>query len=168
MTTACGHIKDSAGLLAIARAVAERSADRYRDLASAFDVACNPETAAIFRTLAEEAEARAASVPEVTPVPASALNWFDSAPEIADPDSVHFLMLPWHALDLAWHTEERLRLYYAGVAAESRDSRVRAVAADLVRRTQDRQATWAERRDALPKPAAGWWVDEDGPNLDAE
>lgn len=115
------------------------SAELYHELAEAFDMSCNPDTASAFRELAVMAEGFAAAVS-------------DHAPEIADPGAVHYLMLPWHAFDLALKREER--------ALETLDG-------DMAQRQQAHLSEIRARRDACPAPAPGWWEDADEPNWDA-
>lgn len=169
MTQAFGQIKTAADLTSIARAMEERSADRYRELAEAFDMACNPDTAEVFRTLAAEEEHHAKAFPPTDPgAHVHVQQWFDQAPEIADPDSVHYLMLPWHAYDLALRAEERARDFFATLATAAISAEVRTLAAQLAERELAHVAAMRARRDACPPPHPGWWDDEDGPNWDAD
>lgn len=169
MTEAFAQIKSPADLTAIARAMEERSAERYRELAESFDMACNRDTAEAFRALAEEEDRHAAAFPPVDgPLHVHALNWFDQAPEIADPDSVHYLMLPWHAYDLALRAEERARDFFTDLAMAAATPDIRALAAQLAEREAAHVESMRARRDACPEPHPGWWEDEDGPNWDAD
>lgn len=158
MTTFSGPSLTSADLLAIARAVAERSAERYGELAEAFTVSCNPATAEAFRALAALYQEQADALPPCAPPPRGAMDWFERTPEIADPDSVHYLMLPWHVFDLAQRAEGRVHDFYAGQDG----------AAALAAASQARHDDLCARRDACPKPQPGWWEDEDGPNWDTD
>lgn len=169
MTEAFAQIKTAADLTSIARAMEERSAERYRELAEAFEVACNPDTAQVFRALAEEEEGHARALPAVNgPLNVHALAWFDQAPEIADPDSVHYLMLPWHAYDLALRAEERAREFFESLSMAATTAEVRALAHELAEREAAHVEAMRARRDACPEPHPGWWEDEDGPNWDTE
>lgn len=167
--TPFGHIRSAADLTSIARAMEERSAERYRDLAEAFDMACNPDTAEAFRALAAEEERHAAALPVVDGgAHLAVLDGFDQAPEIADPDSVHYLMLPWHAFDLALRAEERARAFFASLATAAATEEVRALAQQLAEREETHITHTRTRRDSCPEPHPGWWEDEDGPNWDAD
>lgn len=160
-----GHIRSTADLTAVARAMEDRAAERYRELAEAFDMSCNPDTAEAFRALAAEEERHAADFP---PGQSVALDGFDSTPEIADPDSVHYLMLPWHAYDLALRAEERARDFFASLAQATELPEVRALALDLMAREETHLTHARAQRDSCPEPHSGWWEDEDGPNWDAD
>lgn len=157
MTTSSGPSLTAVDLLAIARAVAERSAERYGELAEAFAMSCNPATAEAFQAVAALYREQADALPPAPPPPRGALDWFEHAPEIADPDSVHYLMLPWHVYDLAQRAEDRVHAFYV-------DSQATAEATV----SQSRRDDLCARRDACPKPHPGWWEDEDGPNWDAD
>ena len=164
-----GHIRTPADLTAIARAMEERAAERYRDLAEAFEMSCNPDTAGAFRALAAEEERHAAAFPVAQGGARPAVvDGFDAAPEIADPDSVHYLMLPWHAYDLALRAEERARDFFTSLAMAAATEEVRALARDLAQREEAHITHARALRDACPEPHAGWWEDEDGPNWDAD
>lgn len=158
MTTSSGPSLTAADRLAIARAVAERSAERYGELAEAFAMSCNPATAEAFQAVATLYREQAQSLPSAPPPPRGALDWFEHAPEIADPDCVHYLMLPWHVFDLAQRAEDRVHDYYA--AQEDATAETAA--------SRSRRDDLCARRDSCPKPHPGWWEDEDGPNWDAD
>ncbi|HLO76812.1 MAG TPA: ferritin family protein [Magnetospirillum sp.] len=168
MTEAFGQIRTAADLTSIARAMEERSAERYRELAEAFEMACNSETAKAFSALAAEEDRHAAAFPATAPSRLHAVHWLDQAPEIADPDSVHYLMLPWHAYDLALRAEERARDFFAALAVAAATAEVRALAHQLAQREAAHIDHIRARRDACPEPHAGWWEDQDGPNWDAD
>lgn len=168
MTEAFGQIKTAADLTSIARAMEERSAERYREMAEAFEMACNPDTAEAFRALAEEEDRHAEAFPAAGTSHVHIVDWLDQAPEIADPDSVHYLMLPWHAYDLALRSEERARDFFAALAMAAVTAEVRELAHALAEREATHMDHARTRRDACPEPHAGWWEDEDGPNWDAD
>lgn len=169
MTEPFALIQTAADLTSIARAMEERSADRYRELAVAFEMSCNLDTAEAFRALAEEEDRHAeAFAPVAGALHVHVLNWFDRAPEIADPDSVHYMMLPWHAYDLALRAEERAHEFFTTLATAGISAEVRALAHQLAEREKTHVDAIRARRDACPQPHAGWWDDQDGPNWDAD
>lgn len=155
-------------LLAVVRRQAVDTADLYAELADAFAVSNNPDTASAFHDLAEGGRSHAAGLPAPTADPPRLPAWGDDYPEIADADAVHYLMPPWHAFDLAQRHETRVLALIEAEAAGAPDPDLRAVAADLARRQRDRLAAILARRDATPKPPPGWWDDPDGPNWDSE
>jgi hypothetical protein len=161
-------VRTVADLLAVVRRQAEHSADRYDELAEAFAVSNNQDTEGAFRELAEGGRLHAAEIPPPTEAPGLLPAWGDLYPEISDPDSVHYLMPPWHAFDLAYRHEAKALALIEDAASTSPDPLIRAAAVDLARRQQDRVEAILARRDSFPQPPPGWWEDEDGPNWDSE
>lgn len=166
MTLALGLLRSAADLLAIARAMEEQGAERYTELAEAFEVSCNPDTANVFRELAEAERRHAGDFPELQGPPPKVLPWGEQDPEIADPDSVHYLMLPWHAFDLALRHEQKALDFFEEIAARSPVPEVRAAAHDLALRERGHVAHVLARRDSFPEPQPGWDEDDDPPNWD--
>ena len=145
----------------------ERSAERYRELAEAFEVSCNPDTAEAFLELAGIEDRHVADFPVAAgPVP-HALAWGEEDPEIADPDAVHYLMYPWHAFDLALRHEQKAAEFFIFFAERSPHAEVRAEAARLAERERGHVAVLQARLDALPVPPADWDDDQDPPNWEA-
>lgn len=165
MTVAIGLLSVE-DLLAIARVMEERSAERYGELAEAFEVSCNPDTAAAFRELAEAERRHAEDFPAPQGQPPKGMPWGEEEPEIADPGSVHYLMLPWHAFDLALRHEQKAMDFFAEVAARSPDPGVKLAAHALAERENGHIAHILQRRNSFPEPHAGWDEDDDPPNWD--
>lgn len=162
-----GAVKTSAELLSVARAMEERSAERYRELADSFEMSCNPDTAEAFQALAEDEERHAADFPASAGPRPETVPWGEDDPEIADPDAVHYLMWPWHAYDLALRHEQDTLALFEALADKSPFAEVRAEAAKLVEREQLHVAAMQAKRDAQPLPPDDWDEDEDGPNWEA-
>ena len=163
-----GAVKTSAELLCVARAMEERSAERYRELAEAFEASCNnPDTAEAFAELAGIEERHAADFPtSVGPRP-DTVPWGEDDPEIADPDAVHYLMYPWHAYDLALRHETDTLALFSALAEKSPFADVRDEAQRLVAREKDHVVLMLAKRNAQPIPPDDWEYDEDGPNWEA-
>ncbi len=162
-----GAIRSSADLLAVARVMDERSAERYRELAVAFEMSCNIDTAAAFHELADDEDRHMAEFPVPAGAVPAGLPWGEQDPEIADPDAVHYLMHPWHAVDLALRHEERSLAFFVLVAESSTIAEVRAEAARLAERERGHVALIKARREALPLPPDDWDEDQDPPNWEA-
>jgi len=162
-----GAVRSSADLLAIARVMEERSAERYREMAVAFEVACNLDTANAFRELAEGEDRHAADFPALAGQPPRVMPWGEEDPEIADPDAVHYLMHPWHAFDLALRHEEKALAFFSVLADQSPHAEVRAEAARLAERERTHVERVKQRLAETPRPPKDWWLDEDGPNWEA-
>ncbi|RAU20143.1 rubrerythrin family protein [Paramagnetospirillum kuznetsovii] len=160
-------MKTSADLLSVARLMEERSAERYRELAEAFEISCNLDTAEAFRMLAEGEDRHAADFPALVGDAPRTIPWGEDDPEIADPGAVHYLMHPWHAVDLALcHEQETLALFTL-VAEKSPHAEVRAEAARLVERETRHVEEMRALRDAQDIPPEDWEDDDDPPNWEA-
>lgn len=166
MSLAIGLIGSVADLLAIARAMEESGAERYSELAQAFEVYCNRDAADAFRELAEAERRHAADFPESHGNAPQVMPWGREDPEIADPDSVHYLMLPWHVFDLALRHEEKALAFFEEIAARTPNSEVKAAANELAERERGHITHVLARRNAMPEPHVGWDEDEDPPNWD--
>jgi rubrerythrin len=166
VTLAVGMIRTVDDLLAIARAMEEHSAERYAELAEAFEVYCNADTSAVFRELAEVERRHAADFPTSQVEPPKVMPWGAEEPEIADPDHVHYLMLPWHAYDLALRHEQQAENFFAEIAARSPNPGIKVAAHSLAERERGHVAHILKRRDACSQPHAGWDEDPDPPNWD--
>ncbi|OAN49953.1 rubrerythrin family protein [Paramagnetospirillum marisnigri] len=158
----------TAELFAIVRLMEESSAERYRELAEAFEISCNNlETAEAFRALAEGEDRHAAEFP--APVgPLGALKpWGEEDPEIADPGAVHYLMYPWHAYDLALRHEQETLAIFTALADATTIPEVKAEALRLVEREKGHMDRMRELRDIQPIPPDDWDEDDDPPNWEA-
>ena len=54
------------------------------------------------------------------------------SPEEADLGSAHYMMTPWHALQLSLAGEERALAYFTSIVENTKDPKVKAMAAELV------------------------------------
>lgn len=115
------------------------SAERYRQLTETMRVHHNHTVSAVFRLLADMSDAHASEVtaraegvllPEIAPWD---FKW--SCPDSPEVDcgqiDVGYLMTPLQAFELALHNEIRGREFYAFIATDSPDPRVRALAAEM-------------------------------------
>lgn len=161
-----GAVRSVGDLLAVARAMEEKGAEQYRELAEAFEMYCNRETGDAFRELAEVEERHVAEFPPPAGEVPDVMPWGEQDPEIADPDAVHYLMHPWHAFDLALRHEEKALAFFEAFAAGSPVPEVRAEAARLAERERGHIAHVKRRLAELPVPPEDWDEDLDPPNWD--
>ena len=145
--------------------------ERYGQFAEQLETHNNREVAALFRKLAEiEAlharrileEMRWPSLPALPP----AFAWDgEEGPETAPFDSLHYLMQPYHALEIALHCELQAVKYFDGVAASDVPARVREAAKEMAADEREHVAlikTWMKK---VPQPAPGWDEDPDPPRM---
>jgi rubrerythrin len=145
--------------------------ERYAQFAEQLDAHNNREVAGLFRKLAEIEglharrileEMRWPSVPALPP----AFAWDGpEAPETAPFEALHYLMQPYHALEIALRCELQAVKYFEGVAAADVPQRVRAAAKDMAEDEREHVALIKEWMKKVPRPAPGWDEDPDPPRL---
>jgi rubrerythrin len=154
-----------------AYAIELEAVERYTQFAEQMEAHNNREVASLFRRLAEIenlhaqkilGEMRWASVPAMAPPYAE-----DDAegPETAPFDAVHYLMKPWHALEVALRCEENAVEYFEGIARAEVSERVRAAAAEMAEDEREHVRLIREWMKKVPQPRAGWDEDPDPPRI---
>jgi rubrerythrin len=148
------------------------AAQRYTEFADSMEIHNNREVAEMFRKMAKiegkhaeqiMAEMGWKEVPAIAALPA----WEGfEGPETAPADEVHYLMQPWHVLQLALANEERAERFFARLAKAATTASVRKAALEL----QDEEREHVELIQAwikkVPKPERDWAVDPDPPRYD--
>ena len=126
-------------LLAVAYQIEIDAVDRYNLLADQMETHNNPELVKIFRDLAraegihgEEIRRLAGDFDVVAHARQIANFKRDESPEEADLSSAHYLMTPWHALQLSLAGEKRALAYFTSIVETAKDPKVKAMAAELV------------------------------------
>lgn len=157
--------------LAHAIAIELEATARYRDLADQMAVHHNAPVAALFSKLARlEAEHaqhlhdRAAGVVLPTIAPWD-YHWSTTeSPEAAPFESAHFLMTPYHALALALEAEERARVFFTDIAANTPSAEVRTMAEELAREEEEHVAAVRRLLEHEAPPPDDWADTLDPPN----
>jgi rubrerythrin len=149
----------------------EREAvDRYTEFADALETHNNKEVAALFRTMAgyeaKHAERIMAEMgwTEAPVVKRHALfgPGLEGA-ETAPFDEVHYLMQPWHALQLALAAERRAEAFFAVLARMATNEPVRQAALELQAEEAEHVALVQEWIAKVPPPDPDWAMDPDPP-----
>jgi rubrerythrin len=157
-------------LLIQALAIERDAVARYEELADIMAMPNNAEVAALFRKMAQIESLHVAQVlaelgwAEDTIAPRQPPAWrTPEAPETVPLDEMHYLMHPWHALQLALAAEERARDFFAHMAEQAPNDALRLAAEDL----RDEEAAHVELVQAwiarVPPPGPEWSVDPDPP-----
>jgi len=160
-----------ADFMARAYAMELEATERYAQFAEQLDTHNNREVAQLFRKLAEVealhakrilAEMRWPSLPALAP----AYAW-DGAegPETAPFDSLHYLMQPYHALEIALRCELQAVQYFEAIAAGTGPRRVRAAAVEMAAEEREHVKLIRDWMKRVPTPAAGWDHDPDPPAM---
>ena len=171
MTWLADHAATSlAELLAVAYHIEADAVERYTMLAESMQTHNNPELARLFRDLANaegiharEIERRAGDR-DVTADAARLQRLQDGdSPEQAELEAAHYLMTPWHALQMALAAEQRALEFFSSVADSARDPGIQSMAAHFA----EEEAGHVElvRRLLLqhPRPEEGLPPDVDPP-----
>jgi rubrerythrin len=156
--------------MAHALAMEREAVDRYNDFADAMETHNNQEVATLFRTMAGyEAKHAEQIMAEMgwTQAPAVGPHHLygpgQEAPEAMPIDEVHYLMQPWHALQLALAAEKRAEAFFAVLARMATTEAVRRAALELQAEETEHVALVQAWLEKVPKPDLDWANDPDPP-----
>jgi rubrerythrin len=156
--------------MACAWAMENEAAMRYAEFADAMEMHNNREVAALFRTMAGYEGKHADHILEemgwIEPpaLPDDGWRWSGfEAPETAPIDEVHYLMQPWHALQLALAAEERAQRFFATLARAATSGSVRAAAQELEAEEREHVELVRAWLAKVERPAGDWATDPDPP-----
>jgi rubrerythrin len=143
--------------------------ERYAQFAEQMDAHNNREVAELFRKLsAIEAlhakrileEMRWPSLPALPP----AYAWEEpEAPETAPFDSLHYLMQPYHALEIALRCELQAQKYFESIVAGRAPKKVKLAAKEMAAEEAEHVELVRAWLKKVPQPVAGWDEDPDPP-----
>jgi len=152
--------------MARAYAMELEAQERYQQFAEQLETHNNTEVAQVFRKLAEIEGRHAkqilsqmgwAALPALPP----AFAWEGEAPETAPFESVHYLMQPYHALEIALRGEMRAQQYFEDIAKLAKSEDVRKAAVELAAEEKEHVQlvrSWMQR---VPQPRPQWDEDPD-------
>jgi len=157
-------------LMAYAYALELEASERYAEFAEAMAAHNNREVAELFRKLARIEHRHAEQIledmgwTEPPAPPSTGYRWEGpEGPETADTAALHYLMQPYHALEIALHNERRAHRFFNGLAKSATTDKIRRAAlgmaaeeAEHVRLIED----WMKR---TPPPEPHWDYDPDPP-----
>jgi rubrerythrin len=157
-------------LLAHAAELELEAVVRYQDLADQMDVHGNHEVAAFFRKMAEieqkhvdkvERLSKGRDIPHFAPWEFA---WeTPESPEALDESEMHYLMTPWHAINLAMQGEQKAADFYAHVAERATAVPLQMQALKLCEEERDHVRLLEKMLAKFPKPKPGWDDDTDPP-----
>jgi rubrerythrin len=157
--------------MALALAMETEAAQRYADFADAMEMHNNREVAALFRKMAVIEGKHATQImaemgwKEPPALPSGKPTWEGfEAPETTPGDEVHYLMQPWHALQLALQNEQRAERFFGRLARAATVDAVRRAAREL--QAEEREhvelvKAWIKK---VPPPDSDWANDPDPPS----
>ena len=156
-------------LMAQALAMENEAAQRYADLADAMEAHNNREVAKLFRKMATIEGKHASQImtemgwKDAPPLPKIAWDDFE-APETAPVDEVHYLMQPYHALEIALANEKRAERFFARLVRVATVESVRKAARELLAEEREHVALVAAWMKKVPRPKKDWSHDPDPPS----
>ena len=162
-------MKQYADFMARAYTMEIEAIDRYAQFAEQLETHNNREVAELFRKLSEIEKLHAKRILEEMKWPSMpalppAYAWDgDEGPETAPFDRLHYLMQPWHALEIALRCEREAQKYYSGIAASRAPKPVRDAAREMAAEEAEHVRLIKAWMARVPKPAAGWEEDPDPP-----
>jgi rubrerythrin len=157
-------------LLAVAYQIEIDAVDRYNVLADQMETHNNPELVKVFRDLAraegihgEEIRRLAGDFDVVAHARAIAKFERSESPEEAELSSAHYMMTPWHALQLSLAGEKRALAYFTSIVEATKDPKVKAMASELVEEEAEHVNLVHRLLLRYPKPSENWADDMDPP-----
>ena len=152
-------------LMAQAYAMELEAVERYTELADALEMHNNHEVAALFRTMAGYEAKHAQQIltemgwqqpPRAVRAPSVGKS-FEGA-ETVPSDEVHYLMQPWHALQLALAAEQRAEAFFASLASVATSDAVRRAAQEMQAEEAEHVALIRQWMAKVAHPDEGWEV----------
>lgn len=172
MSAAAGSPKVASlnDLLAVAYQIEIDAVERYNLLADQMETHNNPELVKVFRDLAraegihgEEIRRLAGDFDVAAHARRIAKFERSESPEEADLGTAHYLMTPWHALQLSLAGEERALAYFTSIVETAKDPKVKAMAAELVEEEAEHVNLVHRLLRRYPQPSDSWADDPDPP-----
>ena len=160
-----------ADLLAIAYRIELDAVERYGLLADQMETHNNPELTKVFRDLSRAESIHAAEIREMAGDTdlngrANALHSIwpkGESPEEVDLGAAHYLMTPWHALQLCLAGEKRALAFFTSIAETAKDAKVKEMAAELVEEEAEHVNLVYRLMRKYPEPTDSWCQDGDPP-----
>jgi rubrerythrin len=169
--TKAAPVASNAEFMAHAYAMETEAAERYAEFADSMEVHNNLEVAELFRKLSRIEQLHADQILEQmgwrqSPIAVANVRWEGTeGPETADPAELHYLMQPYHALQIALLNEKRARDFFAHLARVTKDAGVRKGALEMEQDEAEHVRLIEEWLRRTPKPEANWEADQDPPVL---
>lgn len=164
-------VRSNADFMAHAYAMEAEAAERYAEFADSMEAHNNREVAELFRKLARIEQIHADQILEQmgwkqSPLSPVNVRWEGmEGPETADPTELHYLMQPYHALQIALLNEKRARDFFANLAKLTKDAGVRKGALEMEEDEAEHVRLIEQWLKRTPKPDPNWEADQDPPVL---
>lgn len=164
------EVSTLADLFAVAYQIEADAVGRYNVLAAQMETHNNLELVAVFRDLAR-AEAihrdeirRLAGEIDVVSHARQVAKWArGESPEEVDLGSAHYLMTPWHALDLALAGEKRALAFFTSIVQTTTDPNIKKMAEEFAEEENEHVNLVYRLMQKYLLPAHSWSDDLDPP-----
>jgi rubrerythrin len=157
-------------LLAVAFQIEADAVERYELLTDQMEIYNNPELADVFRDLAaaerlhRDEIRRLGGEIDLAAHARKMANWkHGESPEEASLDAAHYLMMPWHALQMALAAEKRALDFFTSVVETAPDTEIKNMAAEFVEEEAEHVNHVLRLLHKYPKPPDSWSDDLDPP-----
>jgi rubrerythrin len=157
-------------LMAFAYALEIEAAERYAEFADAMESHNNREVAELFRKLARIEHKHAEQILEemrwTAPPkpPVGGYQWEGlEGPETADFTTLHYLMQPYHALEIALLNEKRAFAFFTGLVRRATTDKVKRAAKEMAGEEAEHVRLIEDWMKKVPRPGPHWDVDLDPP-----
>jgi rubrerythrin len=159
-----------ADLLALAYQIETDAVQRYSELTEQMETHNNQDLVKVFRDLAraegvhaEEIRKMAGDI-DLTAHAERLARWKKGgSPEEADLGAAHYLMTPWHALQLALTGEKQALAFFTSILDSASDAKIKKMAAEFVEEEVEHVNLVHRLLRKYPKPSDAWSEDDDPP-----
>lgn len=166
--TSSPRIDTLVDLFAAAYRIEADAVERYKLLADQMETHNNRELAEVFRDLAkaegfhaEEIRRQAGSIDVVAHAQRIGGWRRGESPEEADLSTAHYMMTPWHALQLALAGEKRALAFFSRIVTATKDPKVKQMAEEFVEEEAEHVNLVHRLLRKYPAPPSSWARDTD-------
>lgn len=165
-------IASLADLFAVAYQIEADAVERYELLTEQMETHNNPDLAAVFRDLARAEGLHRDEIRkmgedtgiDVVGHAGRMAKWKrGESPEEADLGAAHYLMTPWHALQLALGAEQRALAFFTSIVDTTQDPKIKKMAAEFVEEEAEHVNLVHRLLRRYPRPSESWSQDSDPP-----
>lgn len=157
-------------LFAAAYRIEADAVTRYEMLAEQMETHNNQELVKVFRDLAraeglhaEEIRRQAGDIDVVAHAQRIGGWQRGDSPEEADLGTAHYMMTPWHALQMALAGEKRALAFFEDIVKTAKDDKIKTMAAEFVEEEAEHVNLVHRLLRKYPAPASTWARDNDPP-----
>jgi rubrerythrin len=174
-TSQVPEISSLADLFAIAYQIEADAVERYNQLADQMETFNNPELVKVFRDLsraegihAEEIRRQAGDI-DVAAHARGLGPWpSGDSPEQADLAGAHYLMTPWHALQMALAGEQRAVAFFSRVVEAAKDPKIIEMAREFLEEEVAHVNLCHRLLQKYPAPQGEAWSEDHDPPVSQE